>query len=130
MCAGTALNAATHSKCAGTALNDVQAALAELNGIELPKQNSKPFQEIAREYLRAWNSLGFQMHVCNSADCLDAPVTDTAAILDFDPNTIINMVAQRPESPTLRDPEVSLDKLPPRADVNCTGLPRQPSVQL
>eukprot|EP00892_Ulva_mutabilis_P003094 jgi/Ulvmu1/12786/UM097_0013.1 len=106
---------------AGTALESVQAALTELNGADLPKQTGLPFKEVAQQYLAAWAALGFQLHVCTSAECLQAPVLDPAVVLAYERGTIVNMVAQRPNSPTLSPARVDLDNLPPRADADCTG---------
>lgn len=108
----------------GTALDGVQAALTEMNGEDLPRQNGKPFADVAREFVRAWHGLGFELHVCTSAECLGAPVIDEAGVLEYEPGTILNMVAQRPNSPTLNDAQASLGDLPPRADARCTGAPR------
>eukprot|EP00892_Ulva_mutabilis_P000857 jgi/Ulvmu1/10772/UM069_0006.1 len=109
---------------AGTALDSVQAALTEVNGIELPKQNGMPFAEITQQYMEAWRALGFALHACGGeaagGTCLDAPVSPIDAIVSKAPNTIINIMIQRPAFTAVAQPRLTLD-LPPRADADCTG---------
>lgn len=112
---------------AGTALDDVQAALTEVNGIELPKQNNATFEAITQQFLQTWLDLGFRLHLCAGTPlCLDAPVAEPATVLaglgTAGPSSIINLMVQRPGGSTLPNITLTLDDLPPRADATCTGV--------
>lgn len=113
---------------AGTALDGVQAALTEVNGIELPKQSGLPYANITEQYMQSWHDLGFDLHVCPAAaaattTCLDAPVSLTDAVIAHGPDSIVNIMIQRPAFSARFRPTLSLDDLPPRADASCSGAP-------
>lgn len=108
--------------CAGTALDGVQAALTEINGVELPKQNNETFEAITTQYLQQWKDLGFEPHVCaGTPQCLDAPVSDVSVLIAAGPASITNLMVQRPGGATLPNFTLTLEDLPPRADASCDG---------
>lgn len=87
-------------RCAGAALNGTLTAATEINSDQLPKQSGRPYEEVVREYLDAWQELGFEMHVCQGKGtwkpCMDKPVSSTDTVLARAEASIIDVVMQRP----------------------------------
>lgn len=100
----------------------MQAALTEINGLELAKQNDKPFAEVAGEYLQSWQDLGFGVHACGKTPlCLDAPVVTPDAVIGGGTDSLVNVMLQRPGGATLPPARPPAQPLAPRADEHCTG---------
>ena len=100
----------------------MQAALTEINGLELAKQNDKPFAEVVGEYLQSWQDLGFGVHACGKTPlCLDAPVVTPDAVIGGGADSLVNVMLQRPGGATLPPAPPPAQPLAPRADEHCTG---------
>lgn len=75
------------------------------------------YENITREYMKAWEDFGFDLHVCNGVEnvdtCLDAPVSEPESVVAFGADSIINIMIQRPAfSGRIKDPQPASSSQP------------------